>query len=58
MNKGTEAGFSSEVAPSWVHRHPKVQSCLDADFAARKILDAFLMPELWETMRRETNRYM
>lgn len=31
---------------------------LDADSTAKKILDTFLMPELWDTMGWETNQHV
>ncbi|ROT63961.1 hypothetical protein C7M84_018125 [Penaeus vannamei] len=43
-----------------LHGVPGVEEAclLHADSTAREILDCFLTPELWDTMTRETNRYV
>nr|XP_027231163.1 piggyBac transposable element-derived protein 4-like [Penaeus vannamei] len=58
-------GFVWKKKRPFVRRHPfqgvpgVEEACLlHADSTAREILDCFLTPELWDTMTRETNRYV
>ncbi|ROT63946.1 hypothetical protein C7M84_018135 [Penaeus vannamei] len=58
-------GFVWKKKRPFVRRHPPQgvpgveEACLlHADSTAREILDCFLTPELWDTMTRETNRYV